>query len=95
MVVPRLLFTYIKTRIRNSDAGLLGVYFSNNNTNVLLLVSVKRIASEVASAQIADFIPMQQSITWNRILDIPMVQKGKFSAGADELVMALKKVDFL
>jgi hypothetical protein len=28
-------------------------------------------------------------------LDIPMVQKGKFSAGADELVMALKKVDFL
>lgn len=24
-----------------------------------------------------------------------MVQKGKFSAGADELVMALKKVDFL
>lgn len=34
MVVPRLLFTYIKTDIRNCDARLLGVYFSNNNENV-------------------------------------------------------------
>lgn len=57
-------------------------------------VRIKRIACKVASAQIAAFVATK--ITRKKgILDIPMVQKGKFSAGADELVMALKKVDLL